>query len=274
MPISRIAVVAHFFYLDLAEGVIGTLKNIPCDFDLYASAPAKTSEAIQRFLRNAFPDKNIVFRTVPNRGFDIAPFVCEFREAYASYDLVLKLHTKKSSHRLWLKHWGEYLLKNLAGSPAIVDSILRMFEEDKTLGLVYPELIAPLEGELKGNSWHFDWDSCVALAERLKLPPLERSHLEFPAGSMFWFRPKALAPLFELGFAFKDFPGGRAIRRHGTLAHAIERLLVLIAKKQGSCSRAVCFEPFRILPSRSFWQRIRYRVHTEWSLLVDFLGIH
>lgn len=269
----KIAVVAHFFYADLAERIVGMLKNIPRDFDLYVSVPAKKFEAIQNLLRNTFPNKNILCKAVPNRGFDIAPFVCEFREFYGSYELILKLHAKKSPHRLWLRDWGEYLVKNLAGSQATVDAIFRMFEEDKTLGLVYPEVIASLKAQLKKNPWHYDWDICVALGARLKLPPLEQNRLEFPAGSMFWFRPEALAPLFEMELAVADFQGGRTIRRHGTLAHAIEKLFLLIAKKQGKSSRAVCFEPFQTSPTRSLWQRVQDRVHCEWSRFSDFLGI-
>lgn len=273
MDRTRVAVVGHFFYMEQAKAILSLLKLFPLEFDLYVSVPADKNEKIKCLLGETFPGKKITLRVVPNRGYDIAPFVCAFGDVYPSYDLVLKLHTKKSPHRLWLKGWGEYLMKNLAGSPEIVASILRMFEEDKTLGLVYPQVIAPLKAGLE-NPLRADWESCVALAARLKLTLPEKNRLEFPAGSMFWFRPKALAQLFELGLTFEDFPGGRMIRRNGTLAHAIERLLVLMAQKQGSCSRTVCFEPFRTSSSHSLWQKVRDMVHCEWSRFLDFWGIH
>jgi O-antigen biosynthesis protein len=273
MAIPKIAVVGHFFYMEQTEAILGMLERLSLGFDLYASVPADKSEWVKQLLEKTFPDKKITLQVVSNRGFDIAPFVCTFKDVYPLYDLVLKLHTKKSPHRLWLKGWGEYLVSNLAGSPEIVASILQMFEEDKTLGLVYPEPIAPLKAGLE-DPLPADWNSCVALAARLRLPLPEKNRLQFPAGSMFWFRPKALAPLFELGLTFEDFPEGRAIRRNGTLAHAIERLLVLVAQKQGNSSRAVCFEPFRMRSKHSFLQNIRDMIHCEWSRLLDFLGIH
>ena len=273
MDVSKMAVVAHLFYREETEAILKLLGKLSFEFDLYVSVPVEKSEWVKNLLDEMFPGKKITLRVVPNRGYDIAPFVCMFGDVYPSYDLVLKLHTKKSPHRLWLKGWGEYLMRNLAGSPEIIDSTLRMFEEDKTLGLVYPEAIAPLKAGLE-DPLPSDWDSCVALAARLELPLPEKSQLRFPAGSMFWFRPRALAQLFGLGLTFEDFPGGKAIRRNGTLAHAIERLLVLMAKKQGSCFRTVCFEPFRTIPNPSLWQNARDMVHCEWSRFLDFLGIH
>ena len=274
MSIYKIAAIVHFFYEEQAEAIIGLLKNIPFAFDLYASAPPDKSEMVRRLLQNAFPDKRIVFRTVPNRGFDIAPFVCEFREFYPAYDLVLKLHTKKSPHTPWLKDWGDYLLTNVAGSPEIVNSILRMFSENKTLGLVYPAIIPPLRQELTKDPWRENWSICQELGLRLGLSITKEMLLDFPAGSMFWFRPKAFESLFRLGLVSEDFPAGKRIRRNGTLAHAIERLLVLIAEKEGFSSRAVCFEPFKTVRDLSFTGRLRNRVYCEWGRLLDFIGIN
>jgi len=229
---------------------------------------------VQRLLRNAFPDKKIVLRTVPNGGFDIAPFIWEFRDFFPAYDLVLKLHTKKSSHTPWLKEWGSYLLKNVAGSPETVNSILRMFSEDKTLGLVYPEIIPPLKVDLAKDPWEENWGICKVLASRLGLPIQKEMALDFPAGSMFWFRPQALEPLFAMGLTPEDFPGGTPIRRNGTMAHAVERLLVLIAGKAGFSSRAVCFEPYKTVRDMSFVGRLKNRACCEWRRLLDLAGIH
>ena len=153
MNTPKIATVIHCFYFEQMDAIVSFLKNIPFEFDFYASALPEKSETVQRLLQNAFPDKRIVFRTVPNRGFDIAPFICEFRELYPAYDLVLKLHTKKSPHTPWLRDWGNYLLTNVAGPPEIVNAILQMFSENKTLGLVYPAIIPALRQELTKDPW-------------------------------------------------------------------------------------------------------------------------
>jgi hypothetical protein len=84
-----------------------------------------------------------------------------------------------------------------------------------------------------GNSWPENWHICRDFSLRLGLSIQKNQQLNFPAGSMFWFRPKSLEPLFRLGLTANDFSGGPRIRRNGTLAHAIERFFVLIAEKQG-----------------------------------------
>ncbi|HNX68294.1 MAG TPA: rhamnan synthesis F family protein [Candidatus Omnitrophota bacterium] len=269
----RIAVVGHFFYEEQAGMIAGYLKNIPREFDLYASAPAASVKKVRSVLSEAFPGKKIFLKGVLNRGFDIAPFLCEFGEIYSGYDLVLKVHTKKSPHRLWLKEWGRYLLENLAGSAGTVAAILRMFEENERLGMVYPEVIPILGGGLEKESWSNNWKICSVLAGRLGLELPATKAVVFPAGSMFWFRPRALAPLYELGLGMEDFPCEVSIRRNGTLAHAIERLLSRVVEKSGFVARPVCFEPFQEGPDRSFWQRVRDKIHAEKYRVRDFLGM-
>jgi len=220
----------------------------------------------------AFPGKKITFRTVPNRGYDIAPFACEFRDVYPSYDLVLKVHTKKSSHTYGLKEWGDYLLKNLIGSSENVTAIFKMFEEDKNLGMVYPSMIPIFKKEIEENPWQRNWDICREWGLRLGLPVRQEMALDFPAGSMFWFRPKALEPLFGLRLTFEDFPSGEHFYRDGTLAHAIERLFVLIAHKQGFGSREMCFQPFKGVRDGSLWGRIQNVACCEWARQSHFLG--
>jgi len=230
--------------------------------------------ASTRFLlKEAFPGRRVVLKVVENRGFDIAPFICEFKDDHAAYDLILKLHTKKSSHVTWLREWRSYLLENLVGSADAIQIILKMFRDDETLGLVYPEIIPPLEKILVKDPWQENWEICRDLSSRLGLTIHQKQRLNFPAGSMFWMRPKALEPLFKLGLQLKDFPKGRRIRRNGTLAHAIERLIVLIAEAQGFSIQQVSFVPYREDSCRtSYYQRIKLKCDAWRGALMDFLG--
>jgi lipopolysaccharide biosynthesis protein len=62
----------------------------------------------------------------------------------------------------------------------------------------------------------------LALAGRMGIPPAA-FHLDFFAGTMFWARPAALAPLRDIGLRLADFPAG-AGPDDGALQHAVERL--------------------------------------------------
>ena len=49
---------------------------------------------------------------------------------------------------------------------------------------------------------------------------------------MFWFKPRALAPLFDSGLTYDDFPEERG-QIDGTIAHAIERAFLFIVETAG-----------------------------------------
>jgi rhamnosyltransferase len=59
-----------------------------------------------------------------------------------------------------------------------------------------------------------------------------------PYGNMFWYKPVALKPLFDLNLSKKDFLK-EPMLDDGTIAHAIERLPVYIAWSQGYDYRVV-----------------------------------
>ena len=91
----------------------------------------------------------------------------------------------------------------------MMDIVLDRMAKDARLGLVFPD-----------DPHLSDWDDNRDIAERLaqrmgiraQLPPF----FNFPLGTMFWARTQALAPLFELGLDWSDYPDGtRADRRDG-----------------------------------------------------------
>ena len=95
----------------------------------------------------------------------------------------------------------------------------------KDFGLIFPE-----EPHL------CDWDDNLAIAKELAnragLPAPLPPFFEFPVGTMFWARPKALAPLLELELDWDDYPE-EPLANDGTILHALERLLAFAAQKQG-----------------------------------------
>ena len=49
---------------------------------------------------------------------------------------------------------------------------------------------------------------------------------------MFWFKPKALAPILNCGLTFDDFPDESG-QLDGTIAHAIERAFLFVVETAG-----------------------------------------
>ena len=72
---------------------------------------------------------------------------------------------------------------------------------------------------------------------------LKHENHEYPAGSMFWFRPQALEPFFSLNLNLNQFEKQSEKKIDGTLAHAIERLFLDVVEKAGFAHRKVLFRP-------------------------------
>ena len=97
------------------------------------------------------------------------------------------------------------------------------------VGIVFPQHFAPLRESI---NWGRDYDIARRFLAECGIT-IDNGHLlEFPAGSMFWFRPQAVAPLLKRRLTFDDFPAESG-QIDGTIAHAIERLFLYMAEAQG-----------------------------------------
>jgi lipopolysaccharide biosynthesis protein len=62
--------------------------------------------------------------------------------------------------------------------------------------------------------------------------PFYNDDLFYSAGTMLWYRPKAMQALFDLELRVEDFPE-EPINVGGTIAHAIERVPALVCTEAG-----------------------------------------
>jgi lipopolysaccharide biosynthesis protein len=179
-----------------------------------------------------------VLLSVPNHGRDILPLVSVVNaDLLAPYDLVLKLHTKRSEWRA--DHalggdgssWRSELLSSLVGTTDDVERILSAFAADRSLGVV----TAP--GSVLGAEWWGDNQPTTAgLLRRLELP-LDEPSLSFAAGSMYWARGFVLQGLRALCLSEEDFEAESG-QVNATTAHAVERLIGVVALEAGLSVRS------------------------------------
>jgi len=236
----KVAAVVHLYYEDLAADLIACLKNIPIPFDLYLSTRPGSEGGVRDLFQRELSPRKMVVKGVANRGFDIQPFLVAFSSFYGKYDLICKVHGKKSATRRELNGWGAFLLKNLLGSPEMVADILRSFEMEKDLGLLFPDYFPPIRRFVE---WGSNWETGSRLGERLHLRLEREAGIDFPAGSMFWFRPKAMEPLFALNLREEDFEPDAENCEDGTLAHALERLFLKVVENKGYLWKKVLYAP-------------------------------
>lgn len=222
---QSIAVHMHVFYDSLLEEMSGYVSNIPVAYDVFISIPENTYDAgeiearARRHLRGC---RTITVRAFQNIGRDIAPMLAGFGPELLGYDLLLHLHSKRSLHNPGQSAWRRYLLHHTCGNSNIVTQILNHFAATPQAGGCFP----PYFGTLRDQpSWGLNLANVRALCDRLGVKQVDPKTVpDFPAGSFFWMRTKAIAPLLDGAFTYGDFDPEQG-QTDKTLAHAVERLL-------------------------------------------------
>jgi lipopolysaccharide biosynthesis protein len=237
---QRIAVICHVYYVDLLGELEGILIHMPQNTDLYFSAVnSSDAEAIaSRFADWGYGSVNV--RIVENRGRDIAPKYVGFADVYTkNYDLLLFLHTKKTTLEQVGTSWRRYLYSSLAGSSERVNGIVALFRQTPLLGVLAPPHFPAVAPDA---IWHGNFPYAARLARRMGLTVNRWSPPEFPSGSMFWARPQALRPITDLRLTMQDFPP-ESWQVSATIMHALERLVFLAAERAGFETGFVRSEP-------------------------------
>lgn len=233
----RIAIHVHAFYIDIFESMLDKLQEIPFYFNLYITTDTnKKAEQIYKIIqnKNIFQLTNVI--VTGNKGRDVYPWLL-ISDALNDYDLVCHIHTKKSSAAEVLigKIWLQELLDLLIGNCAFIVSA---FINDKTLGIVIPDVPSFFQFEAP------QFFSKNVVLQRLMQNLWENLHCKksisfatkkcviFPYGNMFWYRPKALSPLFNLAIDEMEVPS-EPLSSDGTILHALERLPVYVSWSEG-----------------------------------------
>lgn len=224
VPSIKVAITAHAYYLDLIPEILACRAVLPYDVPVHLTVPVDKAEAA---IAQVSGIEGVTIHPCANRGRDIGPFVALLDTGVLDgFDAVLKLHTKRSPHLLDGEVRRKLLFLALCGERRATLEALAAFEDPAT-GMV-------------------GWDACWReappywMANRTRVEAIARcmgasdvaTRLGFFEGSMFWFRPKALAALRELDLDIKDFEV-EAGQVDGTLHHALERCFTIAGWSRG-----------------------------------------
>ena len=239
-PQLKVAVHLHLFYQDMIGVFVNDFNNIPYPFDLFVSVPDSVKgnlKKIEKKFRDIKNVKQVVVKSCPNRGRDIAPLVCTFGKDLLNYDYIAHFHSKKSLHTYTHNVWGEFIFRHLLGSEEIVSKIFGLL--DSNVGVVAPPDFLFMPEQPSG------WGSNMKIAQKvLDLCKVNINLkedfpvIEFPQGSMFWAKSEYLKTLLNSQLSFNDFPE-EPIGTDGTIAHALERLFYIWGLDSGMETRQV-----------------------------------
>lgn len=222
-PSPKLLVICHVYYLEQCAQILVYLRHLSAHpFDFVVTTPHDSAQAKIRTDFAEFGAK-IRFFVTPNRGRDIGPFVHALQNLdLKDYDLVCKLHTKKSDYlpNKSNKDWATELLESVLGSPAQVETILRAFQSNRHIN----QIGAPgyFCNDIGSNRRHVDFLSSALELRRQESPA-------FVGGTIFWMRASALQKLQSLPLEFATDRGAR----DGKLEHAVERIFGALATENG-----------------------------------------
>lgn len=226
---SDLAVIVHLYFTEKWEYIKEALKNIEEPYDLHISLNDKDKD-FKGIIRESHPTASVYI--VPNRGRDVLPFVHIARRLKtAGYKYFLKLHSKKSKHRSDGHNWFEELVDALIPSREITQQIMTTLQKEDTIIGPSGHYVA-LSRHLGSNRKHID-----GLAKKI----YGKTRLDitrdsgFFAGTMFWGTFEAIDPLLSLYLSPEDFEPEMG-QIDGTMAHAVERIIVDISSNQNKKS--------------------------------------
>lgn len=213
------AIVVHIYYHDLWEELNQVLSQLNIQFDLFITLceQGEKTSILYQIIKQAFP-KAIIFR-VDNHGRDILPFIQLINhDVLIHYKGICKIHTKKSLHLRDGDAWRKQLIQSLLPQHKTSTLLTQFLANNKII------LCAPDKSILAGREyWGNNLEKGELLTTKLNLL-IEPDNLIFPAGSMYWIKPRLLKLIKQLNLNQSSFEE-ESSQLDGTTAHIFERLI-------------------------------------------------
>ncbi|MEG1549074.1 MAG: rhamnan synthesis F family protein [Ruthenibacterium sp.] len=234
----KVALVMHVYFMDLLDDTLQYAKSMPQTADVFitTNTEEKKAQIEEKFAQ--MPCHHCEVRVIANRGRDVSSILVGVRDVVYHYDYVCFMHDKKSAqYKPWMvgDSFAYMLFENMLGSPAYVQNILRLFEQNPKLGILSPP--PPNHSyyfPVLGFEWGDNYASSMELAKKIGLtvPISPDKEPVGPLGTCFWFRPNAFDAFYNIDWKYEDFPP-EPNGTDGTLLHAFERMYSFAAQQAG-----------------------------------------
>lgn len=226
---NKKAVVYHLYYPELTVEAIETVNEFDSSYDkVFTVAETLPQDYID--LIKASTDAKIF--VAPNSGRDIFPFWLLVKQGILDqYELICKLHGKKSLHRTDGDEWRKLSIKHLAGSQKRIQLIEDLFFDNSHHDLCF---IAPKAKALLSTSerhWlgNLKWLKELSLRLGSEVNIEEVAGTAIMAGSFYWLNAEGVNKFRNIPISLNDWEDNHAIedKIDGKLEHFIERVLLL-----------------------------------------------
>ena len=239
----KVAVIFHTYYEDIMGQYLHNIEAFPDGTDFYFTTDTEQKQETLKALMDPLSKRFYVeYRLVKNRGRDMSALLVGCRDVVleGGYDLICFMHDKKGignsiEYSCVGQSFSDCCFENVAASREYVDNVLGLFERQPRLGVAVPP--PPKNANYYttiGGYWSMNYQNAVKFLDEMGIAvPIDRKKAPVSAyGSVFWFRPSALKPLFDREWQYEDFDA-EPMRGDGTISNVIERVHGFIAQSQG-----------------------------------------
>lgn len=236
--VKKVALIMHLYYEDLFEESLQYALSMPVYAKIYITTDSVLKKEKLEKLLDILSPRQCEVRLIENRGRDISSLLVGVKDIIHDFDYACFVHDKKTTQveqGAVGKGFAARIFDNTLYNQDFVEGIIALFDENPRLGMLSPA--PPNHSDYFptiGQEWGVNFKETKALAEVLNLnvPLDEEKEPIAPFGTCFWFRTKALEPLFAKDWEYSDFPP-EPNGTDGTILHAIERIYPYAAQSAG-----------------------------------------
>ena len=239
---NKISLIIYLYYDDSTEQYVEYLKRIPKEIDVYIFS---SREYVLQQMRVACEQSQIAVRDFilkKNRGRDISTLLVAARDIVLESDIVGFFHdkgTNKEHLRKETQDWTQSMWENMLPPNNGLKEILSMFE-DGGLGIVFPpDPFGRYITHWYDGHWMDNLKNVQLIAKDINIVFKVSEEWEpIGLGTFFWARTSSIRKLYSKKWLYEDFPD-EPLAVDGTLNHAIEHLLGIIAMDSGYYCKTV-----------------------------------
>lgn len=271
---KRIALVIHIHHEDQIENCMKYIKSMPSGTDVLITTNSIEKRDEILLIGERFDGYPIQVYLVSKHGEYIEAMFLEIGLSIKKYDLICYIHDqrcKSVSPGLIGKGFADKCLEGMLRSQEYVENILTTFLVNPRLGLLFPPPSNhSIYFKTLGDEWDGNFDGTVKLLNRLGLKVLidEKKEPIAPLGSMFWFRVKALSPLFDEKWSDMELLEDLS-RGDETLGSVISRTCPYVAQSKGYYSAWVLPESLAEVELTNLSYSVQL-INKQWQRIQEF----
>lgn len=232
---TNIALHLHISETEALGGFLRCFTECKFNYALFITTDTTANEnKINEQLQSKNREQNIEEIIVFDNQDDRIPSWLNIADKLQKYDVVAHFNLNKS----FAKHefWGFGNIEDVIESfIKETNHIITVFEQNKNIGIVIPDI--PFIAKTETVFWDATKEICKSILSKMELKKtLDFNNISMPVrpfGNMFWYRSKALQPLFDLKLSDGRYPNKLLSMDKNRMSQAFECLPVYIAWSEG-----------------------------------------